>query len=397
MATTPGAILDPERLTGQLTDLVGSALRPEGARIVRAPGRVNLIGEHTDYNAGLVLPVAIGLETWIAFVPTDDRTVRLESDGGDEVAVFDLDAIGQRRGTWIDYVAGTAWALEQAGVPTRGLQGVVAADLPREAGLSSSASLELAAAWALSADAPPALSGLDLARACQRGENDYVEVQCGLMDQFAVACGQPGAAMLLDCRSLDYRPVPLPADLALVVCHSGSRRRLGTSAYNDRRRLCESSVAAVAELRPEVGSLRDLGPNDLDWLAGVVDEERFRCCRHVITENARVEATVAALEDGHHDALGRAFADSHASLRDDYAVSSTELDLLVEVATRTPGVIAARMTGAGFGGCTVNLVRPEAVDRLRHAIERDYQAASGLEPTVLIVAAVAGAGTVERA
>ena len=388
-------ILDLERLIGRLTDFAGPAPRPEQARLVRAPGRVNLIGEHTDYNAGLVLPVAIGLETWIAFVPSDDRTVRLLTDGEGEAAAFDLDAIGPRRGSWMDYVAGTAWALRQADVPVRGLRGVIAADLPREAGLSSSASLELAAAWALSADAPPPLSGLDLARACQSGENDYVGVQCGLMDQFAVACGQPGAAMLLDCRSLDYRPVPLPGDLALVVCHTGSRRRLGASAYNARRTMCKESVAAVAALRPEVQSLRDLEPGDLDWLAGVVDEEHFRCCRHVITENARVEATVTALGDADHDALGRAFAESHASLRDDYDVSSTELDLLVEIATRTPGVIAARMTGAGFGGCTVNLVRPEAVDRLRHALAREYQAASGLEPTVLVVAAVAGAGDVD--
>ena len=397
VVASDGVVLDPERLMGRLTDLAGPAWRPQEARLVRAPGRVNLIGEHTDYNAGLVLPVAIGLETWIAFFPTDDRSVRLQTDGKGETAAFDLDAIGPRRGSWIDYVAGTAWALHQIGVPVRGLLGVVAADLPREAGLSSSASLELASAWALAADARPALSGLDLARACQGAENDYVGVQCGLMDQFAVACGQPGAAMLLDCRSLDYRAVPLPRDLALVVCHTGSRRRLGASAYNARRRMCEESVAAVAALRPEVRSLRDLGAGDLDWLAGVVEEEHFRRCRHVITENARVEATVAALEGGDYDALGRAFAESHASLRDDYEVSSSELDLLVQIATGTSGVIAARMTGAGFGGCTINLVRPEAVDRLRSAVAHEYRPASGLEPSVLVVAAVAGAGEVDRA
>jgi galactokinase len=396
VASSADVILDPERLVARLADLAGPALRPEAARIVRAPGRVNLIGEHTDYNAGLVLPVAIGLETWIAFVPTDDRTVLLRTDGDGEPAAFELDAIGPRRGSWIDYVAGTAWALAQAAVPTHGLLGIVAADLPREAGLSSSASLELAAAWALSDAAPPRLSDLGLARACQQAENDYVGVQCGLMDQFAVACGQPGAAMLLDCRSLEYRPVPLPEDLGLVVCHSGSRRRLGTSAYNARREMCEQSVAAVVALRPDVRSLRDLRTSDLDWLAGLVDEAHLRCCRHVITENARVEATVAALEAGDHDALARAFAESHASLRDDYMVSSPELDLLVDVATRTPGVVAARMTGAGFGGCTVNLVRPEAIGQLREAVEREYRAATGLEPAVMVVEAVAGASPVDR-
>ena len=363
---------------------------------MRAPGRVNLIGEHTDYNGGYVLPVAIGLETWIAYLPTDDRRVTLFPDGGDP-AHFDLDAIGPRRETWIDYVAGTARAMIEAGMATSGLCGLITATLPREAGLSSSASLELAAAWALSGADPPSIDSLGLARICQRAENDYVGVQCGLMDQFAVACGQPGAAMLLDCRSLASRAIDLPQDdLTLVICHTGSSRRLGTSEYNARRRQCERSVRALAHHRPDVRSLRDLGPDDLEWVASVVDAESFRRCRHVITENARVLATVSAIEDGDLNQLGRVFAESHASLRDDYEVSSAELDLLVDIATRTPGVVAARMTGGGFGGCTVNLVRPDAVDRLREVVLREYPARAGLQPTVLTVMAVAGAGPVDR-
>jgi len=387
--------LDRDRIVGRLAELEPAAARaPETVRVVRAPGRVNLIGEHTDYNDGYVLPVAIGLETWIASVPTDDRQVTLFPADGGEPAQFDLDSISPRRGAWSDYVAGTAWAMGDAGIATRGVRGLIDATLPREAGLSSSASLELAVAWSLSLAEPPSVDGLDLARVCQRAENDYVGVQCGLMDQFAVACGQAGAAVLLDCRSLESRAVALPGDVALVVCHTGSSRRLGTSEYNTRREQCESSVRTLAERRPDVRALRDVSPDDLAWVASVVDQESFRRCRHVVTENARVAASVAALEDGDLDLLGRLFAESHASLRDDYEVSSAELDLLVGIAVRTPGVVAARMTGAGFGGCSVNLVRPDGVDRLRTAIAREYPRRTGLQPTVLTVAAVAGAGLV---
>ena len=361
-------------------------------RIVRAPGRVNLIGEHTDYNDGFVLPVAIDREIRIAFVPTPDRRVRLHADTG-EVAELDLDVLGPRRGTWVDYVAGTAAILAADGLPTTGFVGVLAATLPREAGLSSSAALELAAAWSLGGGAAPARAPLDMARLCQRAETEYVGVRCGLMDQFAVACGQAGAALLLDCRSLEHRAVPLPEDrLALVVCHTGSSRRLGASAYNARRAECEAAAGLAAAARPGLRSLRDLGVADLPWLAGLLPDSLFRRSRHVITENDRVLATVAALDAGDDAALGPLFAASHASLRDDYEVGSTELAALVEIATATPGVVAARMTGAGFGGCTVNLVRPDAVADLRSAIETSYPGRTGLAPTVLPVRAAAGAG-----
>jgi galactokinase len=395
VAASDGLRLDPDRLIVRLGELEPEARRrPDALRIVRAPGRVNLIGEHTDYNDGFVLPVAIGLETWIACLPTDDRQVRLHLDDG-AVASFDLDAIGPRTGTWLDYVAGTAWAMADAGVPTHGFRAFVAATLPREAGLSSSASLELAAAWALSGADAPTLAGMALAQVCQRAENDYVGVQCGLMDQFAVCCGRRGAAMLLDCRSLEHRAVALPeVEVALVVCHTGAQRRLGASAYNQRRDECARSVRQAARERPEVRALRDLDVTDLSWLGAVLDADLLRRSRHVITENARVLEAVAALEAGDVTALGPIFAASHASLRDDYAVSSPELDLLVDIATRTPGVVAARMTGAGFGGCTVNLVRPDAVDGLRDAVLREYPARTGLEPSVMAVSAVDGAGPV---
>jgi galactokinase len=388
------AVLDADRLRSRLGELDPAAReRSPEIRIVRAPGRVNLIGEHTDYNQGFVLPAAIELETWIAFVPSDDRRVRLTLDDGGETLEVDLDDIGPRRGQWIDYVAGTAWALAAAGVATAGFRGVLAATLPREAGLSSSASLELAAAWALSGESAAWPDPLALARICQRAENAYVGVQSGLMDQFAVAAGAPDAALFLDCRSLSYRAVPLPLDqLALVVCFTGLRRRLGISAYNARRAQCADAVRTMASRRSGISSLRDLEPHDLAWAATVLDAETFRRVRHVVTENARVRATVEALEAVDLDALTRLFAESHASLRDDYEVSSPALDLLVEIAAAVPGVVASRMTGAGFGGCTVNLVRPDAIPDLGAAVAREYPSRSGLTPTLSAVKAVRGAG-----
>ena len=392
----PSNVLDADRLVDRLVALApDSGAHGSNIRIVRAPGRVNLIGEHTDYNEGFVLPAAIGLETWIAYVPTEDGRVTVTLDRGGETAGFGLRDIGPRRGAWIDYVAGTAWAQAEADLGTVGWRGVVAATLPQEAGLSSSASLELAAAWALSGPEAPATDPLTLARICQRAENEYVGVRCGLMDQFAVACGEPDRALLLDCRSLEYHAVPLPRrDLTLVAINTGSPRRLGTSAYNARRDECERAVRAMTQVRPEVQALRDVGVEDLAWAEGVLDDVSFRRCRHVVTENARVLATAGAFASGDFEALGRLFAESHASLRDDYEVSSAELDLLVEIATRTPGVVATRMTGGGFGGCTVNLVRPEAVDSLRDAVLREYPGHTGLTPVVYALAAVAGAGVV---
>jgi galactokinase len=238
------------------------------------------------------------------------------------------------------------------------------------------------------------MDAVDVARICQRAENDYVGVQCGLMDQFAVAAGRAGAATLLDCRTLEHRPVPLPSDLALVVCHTGSARRLGASDYNLRRAECDRAVAALARERPGLTALRDVGPDDLGWAAAILDGVAFRRCRHVVTENARVLETIAALEAADETALGAIFAASHASLRDDYEVSSPELDVLVDVATTTPGVIASRMTGGGFGGCTVVIARPGTEDRLAAEVARRYDAATGLRARVIPVRAVDGAGYV---
>jgi galactokinase len=387
------AAFEPDGLVERLIELhPATASGRSEARVVRAPGRVNLIGEHTDYNEGFVLPAAIDLEIRIAYLPTDDRRVELVRLDTGERDGFDLDVPRQKTGTWLDYVAGSAWALAEAGLPLTGLRGVVASTLPANAGLSSSAAIELASAWALLHDTAASVDPFELAKTCQRAENGYVGVQSGLMDQFAESCGVAGAALLLDCRSSAWRPIPLPGDLALVVCHTGSARRLDQSQYNIRRAQCEAAVSTLARTRPAIHSLRDVTREVLEEAAGELDPVALRRARHVVDENARVGMAVQALETGELRAVGELFAASHASLRDLYEVSSPELDAMVEIARVVPGVMASRMTGAGFGGCTVNLVRPDAVARLQAAVERDYPLRTGLAPMVLPVHPTAGAG-----
>jgi galactokinase len=393
--------IDPVALRAQLCKLERAAVgRPDAIRIVRAPGRVNLIGEYTDFNAGYVLPAAIDREVRIAYLPTDDRRVVLHRLDTHEHGAFDLDHLPERQGSWLDYAVGTAWALTEAGLPLRGLRGVIGSNLPTGAGLSSSAAIELAVAHALLAESVDAPVPIALAQLAQRAENAFVGVQSGLMDQFAVACGRADSALLLDCRSLDWRAVSLPLDeVTLVVCDSGQARRLAGSEYNVRRAQCDTAVAVLAGRDPSVRSLRDVSSELLDraaaggWLEPVV----LRRATHVVHENQRVMDTIVALAARDLAALGRLFAASHASLRDLFEVSSPALDALVEIAVTTRGVVAARMTGAGFGGCTVNLVRPDAVEGLRAAVESRYVAQTGFTPRVFPVAPAAGAGLMAAA
>ena len=346
----------------ELADRLGDVV------LVRAPGRVNLIGEHTDYNDGLVLPVAINLATLIAFLPTADDRVELFSATTGDRAAFSLGAIGETSGSWIDYVAGVARELRAAGHGVAGLRGVVSSSVPVSAGLSSSAALELAAAWALlgaSSAAARQTDCFELALVCQRAENDYVGVACGLMDQFASSCGVRGSALLLDCRSFAYETVEMPEEISIVVVDTGAKRRLAASAYNERRAQCERGVDLLRARGFGVTSLRDADVEMLEAAADELGDVVYRRCLHVVQENERVIATVAALRAADHTALQDLFAASHASLRDLYEVSSTELDSAVEIAATTSGVIASRMTGAGFGGCTVNLVEQGPRGRTR--------------------------------
>ena len=383
---------------GELIDALtavepAAAARRRAVRVVRAPGRVNLIGEHTDYNEGLVLPAAIDREIRLAYVPTDDGRVELTRvDNGDRLA-FELDEPYGATGTWIDYASATAAALLEAGLPAGGLRGVIASNLPENAGLSSSAAIELAVAWALLDDADD-VDRLTLARICQRAENAFVGVNSGLMDQFSVSCALAGVALLLDCRSFEWRPVAVPGEVTLVVCNTGSQRRLGASEYNLRRAQCEAAVEGLARLDPSIRSLRDVGPELLARGSPTLEPAVARRAAHVVAENERVRTVVAAFESDDLAAVGEAFHDGHASLRDLFEVSSPELDALVEIAETVPGVVAARMTGGGFGGCTVNLVRPDAVGAFREAVLAEYPGRTGLEPTVIPVAAADGVGRI---
>jgi galactokinase len=387
--------LDPALLRAQLGELELAARGdPAAVRIVRAPGRVNLIGEHTDYNEGFVLPAAISLETRICFVPTDDRRVELTRADTGERGGFELDDIPRPRESWIDYVAGTAWALTARNIPVRGLRGLISSTIPIGSGLSSSAALELASAWALSAESPPAVGGMELARTCQRAENEYVGVKSGLMDQFASSLGRARSALLLDCRSLEYRAVELPDGYVLAACDTNSPRRLETSEYNTRRAQCERGVDILARRDPSIRALRDVSLELLESMRGALDDETYRRCEHVVRENERVLAFEVAIKAGDLREVGRLMAEGHASLRDLFEISSKELDALVEIMSSVDGVIGARMTGGGFGGCTVNIVARDAVNRARQEVMVRYPAMTGLQPGFYVIDAVDGAGVV---
>ena len=363
--------------------------------VARAPGRVNLIGEHTDYNGGFVLPFAIDMDVRIAFWPTERPRVRLVRADDGQTVELDLTALPPPGDAWHDYVAGTAWALREAGQRLHGLDGRIVTSLPIGSGLSSSAALEIVSAWALSGPAGPSVPPLALARIAQRAENEHVGVQCGLMDQFASACGVAGHALLFDCRSLDWRPVALPADLALVVIHSGVTHAHGDSEYNARRAACERVVAVIARDDPSVTLLRDVDLARLEAYRPRLDPVDVERAVHVITENERVLDAVAALEADDRASLGQLMAGSQASMRDRYGITCPEIDELVAVTVAAPGVVGSRMTGGGFGGCTVSLVEPDAVSDLRERVERDYQARTGRTPRLWTLRAVEGAGFVD--
>lgn len=393
---------DPGRLRDRLLELEPALGRDSaGIRIARAPGRVNLIGEHTDYNHGWVLPVAIDLGVTIAFVPTGDRRVELRLAATGERAIIELDARYEdgagSRPRWADYVAGMAAALEAAGGRVEGFTGLLAADLPAGVGLSSSAALDVAVGWALGAGTSPLADPMDLARAAQRAENEFVGVPCGLMDPFAVVFGVAGSAVLLDCRSLEHRPVTLLPGTALVVADSGITRDLRTTGYGDRRAECEAAVAVLRRRDRRVVSLRDATLELIEAARDDLGDLRVRRARHVVTENARVLATVNALELGSPARVGELLLASHASLRDDFEVSLPPIDDLVDLAASVPGVFGSRLTGGGFGGATISLVEEAAVERLLTALQDGYRTPKGEPPTVRRVSSSSGAGAIELA
>jgi galactokinase len=355
-------------------------------RLFAAPGRVNLIGEHTDYNEGFVLPMAIDRATMAAARANDSRRVRVYSLNQNEAVEFDLDNPGaKRRGRWLDYVEGVAQALQARGLALRGADMLLASDVPVGAGLSSSAALEISVGSALLGVSALELSNVELALAGQQAEHEYVGTQCGIMDQLVVACGSKGHALLIDCRSLDISLVTLNTNsAAIAICDTRVKHELSSSEYNTRRAECERGVELLRRWLPGIRSLRDVSLSELQAHEEQLPEPLRSRCRHVVTENARTLRAAAALRADDFEEMGRLMQESHASLRDDYEVSCRELDALVEIATSVDGVFGARMTGGGFGGCTVSLLRREALEEFQGTVAAEYNKATGKTPTIYI-------------
>ncbi|HEX7774423.1 MAG TPA: galactokinase [Pyrinomonadaceae bacterium] len=356
-------------------------------RIFRAPGRVNLIGEHTDYNDGFVMPVALDFFTWATVTPLENRKLQVFSENFNEEIEVDLDDQNlARRGHWSDYPIGVAVVLERAGYRLRGAKLHIRGEVPVGSGLSSSAAIEVSTACALVANSGLNIEGRELARLCQRAENEFVGARVGIMDQFVSLFGKAHKALLLDCRSLEFRLLPLPDNVQLIICNTMVKHELASSAYNERRAQCE-----VGAKHLNVIALRDATLEQLEQHRGGLPEVVYRRCRHVITENARVLTAGDALEQGDLDRFGKLMAESHLSLRDDYEVSSDELDLMVELAQKIEGVYGARMTGGGFGGCTVNLVRTENVEEFHARVAEGYEQVTRIKPEIYITTAADGA------
>ena len=381
-------MVDPSVVRDRFRERHGSA-----PRLFAAPGRINLIGEHTDYNDGFVLPMAIERAVLVAAAARADRRVRVLSLDVDEEIEFDLDRPGApRRGTWIDRVEGVAQSLAGRGVALAGAELVLSGDVPHGAGLSSSAALEVAVGVALWSLAGGELDRVTLALAAQAAENDWVGTRCGVMDPMIAALAESDRALLIDCRSLEASPVPLDLpDHVIAVLDTGVTHDLASSAYNDRRGECERGVELLRHWLPDVRALRDVSLDDFEPLAGQLPEPVRRRCRHVIGENARTLSAAAALRAGDLAGFGRLMAASHRSLRDDYEVSCPELDLLVEVAAVTPGVLGGRMTGGGFGGCVIALCEQGAEERFVAAAGSAFQRRFGQVPGVISSRAAAGA------
>ena len=373
-----------ERVTTAFEERFGAA----PTYVVRAPGRVNLIGEHTDYNDGFVLPMAIDRALWIALRAREDNRVRVASLDFETTAAFALDALEKGSG-WAEYLKGVAWALREAGHELRGWEGVMTGDVPRAAGLSSSAALEMATARAFAAVSEVAWEPAEMAKLGQRAENQWVGVNCGIMDQMISAAGEADHALLIDCRSLATESAPLPPETVVVVLDTATRRGLVDSAYNERRSQCEAAARFFG-----VPALRDVSREAFEARADELTPVTRRRARHVITENARTRQAVEAMREGDADELGRLMHASHVSLRDDFEVSSDALNAMVAGAMEAPGCYGARMTGAGFGGCAVALVQAEAAQAFVAQTKAAYHARTDIEPNIYICHATDGAALV---
>jgi galactokinase len=364
----------------------GSRFGSQPTLLARAPGRVNLIGEHTDYNDGFVLPMAIEHEVVIALRPLDEPVLRLYSTNFQQAVDIPFAALQRRWEGWAAYPAGVARALQESAHSLCGLTGVITGNVPAGAGLSSSAALELAAARALQAIADWDWDPVEMAKLAQYAENHFVGMNCGIMDQLISSAGQAGSALLIDCRSLACTPVALPEGVSVAVLDTGTRRGLVGSAYNDRRRQCEEAARSLG-----IPALRDISLADFLKQAGGLDEVTFRRARHVVSEDERTLQAVAAIRAGDLRRFGELLDASHVSMRDDFEISNRELNEMVRLAQAHPACWGARMTGGGFGGCAVAVVRSEQAGSFRAEIAKSYQAATGIEPKIYICYPAQGA------
>jgi galactokinase len=360
--------------------------------IFSAPGRVNLIGEHTDYNQGFVLPSAIGFYVRIAISPRPDSKLVVRSTEFQQNFAFDLATLPPTKlGFWCDYVVGVALMLVQAGHPLKGANLLVHGEVPMGAGLSSSAALEVASALALLSLGSEQLPLQQVAKLCQRAENEFVGARVGIMDQFISCFGREGHAVLLDCRSLEFQLVPVPENVRLVICNTKVKHELSSGEYNRRREECEAAVKILSQTYPGVCSLRDVSREQLAGVADTMPPVLYKRALHVITENGRVIEAAARFRAGDLQQVGELMRGSHRSLRDDYEVSCRELDLMVEAAESLAGYYGGRMTGGGFGGCTVNLVDQAKAHEFAKQVAERYRGTTGVSPDIFICSPANGA------
>ncbi len=368
------------------------------AHIARAPGRVNLLGEHVDYNDGFVLPAAIDRATYVAFSPANARHSTLVAADFNQQASFSAETIPTKTQPdssplpeWALYPAGVMWSLVEEGLSTLSMNAVFASDVPRGSGLSSSASVEMAFMIAWQTLGRWTLPPMERALLGQKAENQYVGVNCGIMDQFASACGVDNQLLLLDCRSLEWKTIPLPKDVAIVIADTTVRRKLTSGEYNKRRNACEEAVRLLHQDLPNIKSLRDVNVEDFNSLSGKLPVEMEKRARHVVEEIERSNQAQALLEAEDIQKFGRLMNECHISLRDLYEVSCPELDAMVRVAQSLDGCYGARLTGAGFGGCTVNLVECEKAEEFSRSLAMGYENKTGSRPEIYITRASNGA------
>ena len=379
-------MLNVDALRAQFFELYGRE-----SRVFSAPGRVNLIGEHTDYNDGFVLPMAIDRRTFVAAASRHDKTIRAASTNESGRIEFEIGGEYSSSHDWGRHVYGLAECLRREEFDLRGADLLITSDVPIGAGLSSSAALEISIGFALLYVSDQLLDPVDLALTAQRAEHEFAGTRCGVMDQYIACLGIEGHALMIDCRSLEYRAAPIDLENArVVVCDSMVKHNLASGEYNRRRAECEDGVRRLAEYLPGIQALRDVEIADFELYANALPEIVRRRCRHVITENARTVAAVTALESGDLVQFGELMYASHESLRRDYEVSCRELDLLLAIASRCDGVFGARMTGGGFGGCTVNLIASDSVEKFIKTISQEFEKETGIHPDCYVCQASTG-------